>query len=79
MTARDESVLVLAPVHLRSKDSIAETFGVAPCTVVEWAREGAPIFLAGNRYQAEYYSLIHWLNKNRPVPKKPVNSPVPHL
>ena len=49
--AADEKVFLLAPLHIKRKEKIAELFGVSPDTVTVWAKEGAPIFLVGNKYQ----------------------------
>jgi hypothetical protein len=74
--AKKDSILMLAPVHLKRKAGIADRFGVCAETVTQWAKEGAPIFLVGNKYQADYHSLVAWLSRNRPAFKK-LSSPPP--
>lgn len=64
---KNEKVFLLAPLHIKSKGDIADIFGVSPDTVTKWAKEGAPIFLVGNKYQVDYYSLVNWLSKSRPA------------
>mgnify|MGYP003620302078 CR=1 FL=1 len=77
--AENEKIFLLAPLHIKRKEDIADTFDVSPETVTEWAREGAPIFMAGNKYQADYYALINWLSKNKPAFKNLSTPPLPPL
>lgn len=60
---------VLIPIHLRGADEIAEVFGVARAAVIGWLRDGAPIYLIGKKYQANYYELWYWIQKKRALPK----------
>lgn len=75
----NEKIFMLAPLHLKRKEDIAALFEVAPETITTWAKEGAPIFLVGNKYQADYYALVTWLSKNKPVFKSLSTPPVPPL
>ena len=52
------------PVHLKGAEAIAARFGVNSNTVKKWAREGAPIYNVGRKYQANYLRLSQWLEKN---------------
>ena len=56
---------LLAPVHLTGADNIARTFEVGRKTVLQWAREGAPIIYIGRKYQADYNKLWDWLIVNK--------------
>lgn len=58
---------VFTPILLQGRRVIATTFRVRPCVVTQWAKEGAPIFLSGQMWQADYVSLVHWLEENRPA------------
>jgi phage terminase Nu1 subunit (DNA packaging protein) len=60
-----DKLFFVAPVHLKSRDEIADVFGVHKFTVTEWAKDGAPIFNVGNKLQADYHALVEWLSKNR--------------
>lgn len=75
--AENEKIFLLAPLHIKRKEDIADVFGVAPETVTEWAREGAPIFIAGNKYQVDYHALVQWLSKNKAVSKTLSSPPLP--
>lgn len=74
--AENEKVFLLAPLHIKRREDIANIFGVSSETVTQWAREGAPIFLVGNKYQTDYHSLINWLSKNRPAFKNLSSPPL---
>lgn len=56
-----------APFLMQGKRKIAEVFGVKPQTVVDWVENGAPIFMAGGKWQADYYNLIAWLEQVKPA------------
>lgn len=75
----NEKVFLLAPLHIKTKKDIAGIFGVSEATVAAWAKEGAPIFLLGNKYQADYHSLVNWFSKNKPACKTLSTPPVPPL
>lgn len=77
MAKSSRQFVYIAPLHLKRKEEIAETFFVSPETVVEWAKDGAPIVLVGNKYQADYHSLFHWLIENRPAFKNLSTPPLP--
>ena len=77
--AESENIFLLAPLHIKRREEIADMFDVSESTVTEWARDGAPIFIAGNKYQVEYYSLVQWLAKNKPAFKTLSRPPVPPL
>jgi len=62
-----DRLFTVAPLHLRSKSEIADTFGVSRETVLKWAREGAPVFLVAKRYQADYHAMVEWLSKNKKI------------
>jgi hypothetical protein len=58
------------PVHLgvpgegdkcAGAEAIARTFGVDHKTVRRWKKQGAPIFLVGSIYQANYRELWDWI------------------
>lgn len=55
--------LMFTPIHMKGADEIAEVFSVARETVVQWAKEGAPIRMVGKRYQANYKDLWEWIKK----------------
>lgn len=58
--AENEKIFLLAPLHIKRREDIADIFGVAPETVTEWAKEGAPIVkLRGEKIYAEagYWSI----------------------
>lgn len=57
----------LAPVLLQGRKIIAKQFRVRPLVVSEWVKAGAPIFIAGQMWQAEFWTLLHWLVKHRPA------------
>lgn len=73
----EDKPFLLAPLHIKRKEDISDIFGVSPETVTEWAKEGAPIFIAGNKYQADYHALIAWLCKNKPAFKNLSSPPLP--
>ena len=77
--ADSENVFLIAPLHIKRKEDIAEVFSVSPETVSGWAKEGAPIFLVGNKYQVDYHSLVNWLTKNKSVSKRFKTPPLPPL
>ena len=61
------------PVHLgvpsegdycAGAEAIARIFGVDRKTVLGWKKSGAPIFLVGNKYQANYRELWDWIKQN---------------
>jgi phage terminase Nu1 subunit (DNA packaging protein) len=79
MNEQNEQFIFIAPLHLKRKEDIADIFGVNPETVKEWAKDGAPIVLVGNKYQADYHALFHWLTKNRPAFKNLSTTPLPPL
>lgn len=64
---------LVAPVHLRGADAIAETFTVHRNTVKEWWLAGAPIAVVGGAYCTEYNALMAWLCEKTAKTKKPVN------
>jgi Phage DNA packaging protein Nu1. len=61
----DKNVYPLVPMLMRRKSDIADVFEVKMETVVKWAKEGAPIFLAGKRYCADYHAMVAWLTEHR--------------
>jgi phage terminase Nu1 subunit (DNA packaging protein) len=77
--ADNEKIFLLAPMHLKRKEDIAVAFGVNPETVTSWAKDGAPIFLVGNMYQADYHALVEWLSKNKHAFKNLSSTPLPPL
>ena len=77
MSGMNEKIFLLAPLHIKRREDIADIFGVSSETVTEWAKDGAPIFLAGNKYQADYHALVGWLSKNRPAFKNLSSPPLP--
>ncbi len=64
---KPEQLFAVAPLPIKRKADIAKIFGVSEDTVQGWAREGAPIFMAGKRYQADYHALVGWLCRNKPA------------
>ena len=54
---------IFAPIHMTGANEIADVFQVSRRAVVRWAREGAPIYLVGKKYQANYNELWEWLKK----------------
>ena len=71
LTLRGANVLErLLQYHLGSKAEIAAAFSVGLKVVSTWAREGAPIFVAGKRWQCCYFSLVSWLEIHRSVPDR---------
>lgn len=77
MTKKNKQFIFVAPLHLQRREEIAGTFFVSPETVTEWAKDGAPIFVVGNKYQADYHALTNWLIKNRPAFKNLSPPPLP--
>jgi hypothetical protein len=77
--ADEKNCFLLSTKLLQRKEVIAEIFGVNPETVTTWAKEGAPIFLVGNMYQADYHALVEWLRENRPASKNLSSTPLPPL
>ena len=67
---KDNKVFLLAPLHIKRKEDIADIFSVSPDTVTLWAKQGAPIFLAGNKYQVDYYAMVNWLTRHKPAFKE---------
>lgn len=61
------SISYLQPFLMQGKKRIAEVFKVKPETVTEWVRDGAPIFLVGKMWQAEYSNLVRWLEEVKPA------------
>lgn len=68
----DRTVVFEMPVHLgvpsegddcAGAEAIARSFGVKRDTVMKWKGEGAPIYLIGNKYQANYRELWEWLKE----------------
>jgi hypothetical protein len=67
----EKTVVFEAPVHLGVPDedddcagaeAIARTFGVDRKTVLGWKKKGgAPIYLVGGKYQANYRELWDWI------------------
>lgn len=60
---------VFVPLHMKGADEITQVFGVSRETVVQWAREGAPIHLVGKKYQASYAELWDWIKKKAEIGK----------
>jgi len=56
--------------HLKGIQAFVSMFGVSRETVRQWARDGAPIFLAGRRYQACYSRLCLWLEQQHQAGKE---------
>ena len=54
---------IFAPIHMTGANEIADVFRVSRRAVVRWARDGAPIYLVGKTYQANYGELWDWLKK----------------
>lgn len=52
---------IFAPVHMAGAEEIAGVFGVKVDTVRGWRGAGAPIYLVGKKFQANYYDLWQWL------------------
>lgn len=46
---------------LVGRDVIAGVFGVGRRTLMNWIDQGAPIFVAGRKYQCEYSHVLAWL------------------
>lgn len=55
---------VFVPLHMKGADEIAQVFGVSRETVVQWAKDGAPIRKVGKKYQAQYGQLWDWILEN---------------
>lgn len=55
---------VFIPIHMKGAAEIASVFGVARETVVQWAKDGAPIRIIGKKYQARYDQLWDWILNN---------------
>lgn len=55
--------------HLKGIQAFVSIFGVSRETVRQWARDGAPIFLVGRRYQACYSRLCLWLEQRHQARK----------
>lgn len=49
--------------HIKGADEIAKLFGVSRVSVIKWAKCGAPIFIIGKKYQANYTELWDWLKR----------------
>jgi len=67
------------PFHLKGADEIAGTFGVSRGTVIGWVKEGAPIYLIGKRYQANYNELWEWIKGKDALPSamsRPLDRPI---
>ena len=69
----EKKIFIEAPVHLgvpnedddcAGAEAIARSFGVKRDTVTEWKSKGAPIYLVGNKCQANYRELWEWLKAN---------------
>lgn len=58
-----------APVHMKGADEIAAVFGVARETVVQWSRKGAPVYLVGKKYQANYAEMWDWIKQKGKLAK----------
>lgn len=57
------SAQIFAPIHMAGANEIADVFHVSRRAVARWIRAGAPIFLVGKKYQANYGELWEWLKK----------------
>jgi hypothetical protein len=66
----DKKLSIELPVHLgvpsegdecAGAEAIARCFGVNRKTVLQWKKTGAPIYLIGNKYQANYRELWDWV------------------
>lgn len=55
------------PVLLQGRRQIAACFRVRPAVVTQWAREGAPMYQAGQMWQADYMRMVLWLERHSPV------------
>lgn len=55
--------LIYAPIHMAGANEIAGVFQVSRKAVIRWAGDGAPIYLVGKKYQANYGELWQWLKK----------------
>ena len=60
----DSSFLPKSIGHLCGSRSIAGVFGVGRSTIRAWKKAGAPIYIVGHCYQANYAELWEWLQKH---------------
>lgn len=73
MPAREERVLYaapfafVAPFLIQGRRKIAAVFGVQSAVVTEWVKEGAPLWAVGHKWQADYHSLLYWLENNKKI------------
>ncbi len=64
--AKNTWCIGIAPMHLRSLDTISKVFGKRRETVKSWYEEGAPIAYDGTSYCSEYNLLFAWyLNQHQ--------------
>ena len=61
VSQRHPAKVLVAPVHLKGAQAIADCFWVSTDTVAVWAKKGAPFVLVGKKYQGEYNSIMTWL------------------
>lgn len=62
--------LGVRPLHLKSARAIGEAFRVKRTTVMDWAKQGAPIVIIGGQYQTDYHLLWSWLLQRPESSKK---------
>ena len=55
----------MTEIHLCGKKIIARTFGVSRSTIAKWRKLGAPIFVVGKKFQANYSNLWSWIEAQK--------------
>lgn len=58
---KDTSPMMVAPVHLKGAQIIADCFDVSRDTVTAWAKKGAPLAYVGGKLQGDYHAIFEWL------------------